>query len=132
MISINPDLHIVPRYTPPWSEDNRPYVVVYGKTAAAARIVYPDGQTVSADQMGFPSHSPTLKLSVSGIDGRSRKVRISEEGGDGKNLLDSGITWACVDEACDVYAVGGYLKGDKERKLPSLTVSTDPVHMLRL
>ena len=99
--------------------------MVYGRTAAAASIVYPDGQTVSADLMGFPSHSPTLKLSVSGIDGRSRKVRIMEEG---KILLDSGITWACVDEAYDVYTVGGYLKGDKERKLPSLTVSTDPVH----
>ena len=44
-----------------------------------------------------------------------------------KRLLDAGMTWACVDDACDVYTVGGYLTRDNKERLPSLTVSTDPV-----
>ena len=71
-----------------------------------------------------PAHSPTLKLAISGIGGQNRRIRI-EEGNSGERLADSGMTWACVDDACDVYTVGGYLSRDK-KKLPSMTVSTDP------
>ena len=66
------------RYTPPWSEGDRPYVVVYGKKAAAARIVYPDGETMTGELMQSPANSPTLKLSISGIGGQNRRIRIEE------------------------------------------------------
>ena len=36
-----------------------------------------------------------------------------EEGNNGERLVDSGMTWVCVDDACNVYTVGGYLTRDK-------------------
>ena len=113
------------RYTPPWSADGSPYIVVYGKKAVAARIVYPGGETMTGDLMRSPSHSSTLKLSISGSAGEKRRISIVEDSS-GNDLVDSGITWTCVDDACDTYAVGGYLTRDK-RKLPSMSVTSDPV-----
>ena len=59
--------NIVFRYTPPWSEGGKPYVVVYGKTGAAARIVYPDGETMSGDLMRSPGSQFSKETTWLGI-----------------------------------------------------------------